>query len=47
MKLQYLQLYQKYPSLQVLFKIVAQICYVVIYKGIFEFLRTSVSQKTF
>ena len=30
-----------------LFKIFAQICSVVIYKEIFEILRTSVSQKTF
>ena len=43
MELQYLQLYQRYASLQVLFKIFAQICAVVIYK---EVLRTSVSQKT-
>ena len=47
MELQYLQLYQRYASLQVLFKIFAQICSVVIYKEVFEILRTSVSQKTF
>ena len=47
MELQYLQLYQRYASLQVLFKIFAQICSVVICKEIFEILRTSVSQKTF
>ena len=41
------QFYQKYASLQVLFKTFAQICSVVIYKGIFEILRTSVSQKAF
>ena len=43
MELQYLQLYQRYASLQVLFKIFAQICSVVIYKEVFEILRTSVS----
>ena len=37
--------YQKYASL--LFKIFAQICSIVICKGIFEILRTSVSEKTF
>ena len=42
-----LQFYQKYASLQVLFKIFAQICSVVIYKEIFEILPTSISQKTF
>ena len=47
MELQYLQLYQRYASLQVLFKIFAQICSVVIYKEMFECLRTSVSQKFF
>ena len=47
MELQYLQLYQRYASLQVLFKIFAPICSVVICKKIFEILRTSVSQKTF
>ena len=47
MELQFLQLYQRYASLQVLFKIFAQICSVVIYKEIFENLRSSVSQKTF
>ena len=47
MELQYLQVYQSYASLQVLFKIFAQICSVVIYKEIFETLQTSVSQKTF
>ena len=46
-ELQYLQLYQRYASLQVLFKIFAQICSVVICKEIFEMLRTSASQKTF
>ena len=35
-ELQYLQLYQRYASLQVLFKIFAQICSVVICKEIFE-----------
>ena len=47
MELQCLQLHQRYASLQVLFKIFAQICSVVICKEIFEILRTSVSQKTF
>ena len=47
MELQFLQLYQRYASLQVLFKIFAQICSVVICKEIFENLRSSVSQKTF
>ena len=47
MELQYLQLYQRYASLQVLFNIFSQICSVVICKEIFEILRTSVSQKTF
>ena len=47
MELQYLQLYQKYASLQPLFKIFALICSVVICKEIFEILRTSVSKKTF
>ena len=42
-----LQFYQKYASLQVLLKIFAQICSAVIYKEIFEILRTSLSQKTF
>ena len=42
-----LQLYQRYASLQVLLKIFAQICFAVIYKEIFEILRTSVSQETF
>ena len=42
-----LQFYQKYASLQVLFKIFAQICSVVIYKEIFEILPISISQKTF
>ena len=42
-----LQFYQKYPSRQVLFNIIAQICSVDIYKEIFKILRTSVSQKTF
>ena len=42
-----LQFYQRYASLQVLFKIFAQICSVVIYKEIFEILPTSISQKTF
>ena len=37
--------YQKYASL--LFKIFAQICSIVICKGIFEILRTCVSEKTF
>ena len=40
------QFYLKYASLHVFFKIFAQICSVIIYKGIFEVLRTSVSQKT-
>ena len=40
-----LPFYQKYASLQVLFTIFAQICSVVICKGIFEILQTSVSQK--
>ena len=39
--------YQKYASQQVLLKIFAHICSVVIYKEIFEILRTSVSHKTF
>ena len=39
--------YQKHASQQVLLKIFAHICSVVIYKEIFEILRTSVSQKTF
>ena len=43
----YLQFYQIYASLQVLFKIFAHNCSVVIFKGIFEILRNSVSQKTF
>ena len=47
MELQYLQFYQRYASLQVLFNIFSQICSVVICKEIFEILRTSVSQKTF
>ena len=47
MELQYLQLCQRYTSLQVLFKIFAQICSVVISKEIFEILQTSVSQKPF
>ena len=47
MKLSCLQLYQRYASLQVLFKIFAQICSVVICKKFFDILRTSVSQKTF
>ena len=47
MELQYLQLYQRYASLQVLFKIFAQICSVVIYKEMFKILQTSVSQKIF
>ena len=46
MELQYLQLYQRYASLQLLFKIFAQICSAVICKEFFEILRTSVSQKT-
>ena len=41
-----LQFYQKYASLQLLFKIFAQICSVVIYKEVFEILQTYVSQKT-
>ena len=40
-----LKFYQKNASLIVFFKIFAQICSVVIYKGIFKILRTS--QKTF
>ena len=47
MEFQYLQLYQRYASLQVLFKIFAQICSAVICKEIFEVLRTSVPQKIF
>ena len=43
MELQYFQLYQRYVSIQVLFKIFAQICSVVICKEIFEILRTSLS----
>ena len=42
-----LQFYQKYASLQVLFKIFNQICAVVNYKEFFEILGTSASQKTF
>ena len=42
-----LQFYQRYASLQVLFKIFVQIYFVVIYKEMFAILRTSVSQKTF
>ena len=42
-----LQFYQRYASLQILFKIFAQICSVVIYKEIFEILQASVSQQTF
>ena len=42
-----LSFYQKYASLQVLFKIFAHICPEVINKEIFEILRTSVSQKAF
>ena len=45
MQLQYLQLYQRYASLQVLYKIFAQICSVVISKEIFKVLQTSVPQK--
>ena len=41
----FLQFYQKYASLQVLFKIFAQICSAVLHKEIFEILRTSFSQK--
>ena len=47
MEFQYLQLYQKYASPQVLFQIFAQICSVVICKNIFDILRISVYQKTF
>ena len=47
MELQYLQLYQRYASLQVLFRIFAQICSVAIYKEMFECLQISVTQKTF
>ena len=47
MEIQYLQLYQRYASQQVLFKIFAQIWSVVIWKEIFEILQTFVSQKTF
>ena len=47
MELQYLQFYQRYASLQVLFNIFSQICSVVICKEIFEILQNSVSQKTF
>ena len=47
MELQYLQFYQRYASVQVLFKIFAQICSVVICREIFELLRASVSQKNF
>ena len=46
MELQYLQFYQRYASVQAIFKIFAQICSVVICKEIFKILRTSVSQKT-
>ena len=46
-ELQYLQLYQRYASIQVLFNIFSQICSVVVCKEIFEILQTSVSQKTF
>ena len=46
-ELQYLQLYQRYASIQVLFNIFSQICSVVVSKEIFEILQTSVSQKTF
>ena len=38
---------KKRASLQVFLKIFAQICSVVNYKETFEFLQTSVSQKTF
>ena len=47
MELQYLQLYKGYSSLQVLLKVFAQICSVVICKDILGILETSVSQKTF
>ena len=47
MELQYLQLHQRYASLQILFNIFYQICSVVICKEVFEIVRTSVSQKTF
>ena len=46
-ELQYLQLYQRYASIQVLFNIFSQICSVVICKKISEILRTFVSQKPF
>ena len=42
-----LQSYQKYASLQVVFRIFDQICTVVIYKKFFKILRTSYSQRTF
>ena len=38
---------QRYTSLQVIFKIFVQICYVVICKEIFEFLPSSASKKIF
>ena len=40
MELDYLQLYQRYASLQVFFKIFAQICFLVICKKNFKILRT-------
>ena len=43
----FLQFDQRYASVQVLFKVFAQICYLVICKEIFAILRTSVSRKTF
>ena len=39
------QFYLKYASLHVFFRISAQICSVIIYKGIFEVSQTSISQK--
>ena len=47
MELQYLQFYQRYASVQALFKIFTQICSVVICKEIFKILQASVSRKTF
>ena len=43
----YIKLQSLYAALQVLFKIFAQICSVVIYKEVFQILQTSVSLKTF
>ena len=46
-ELRYLQFYQRYASLQAVFKLFARICSAVICKKISEVLQTSVSQKTF